>query len=102
MRYRVQVNVFYDVGQIIIAVDFPSLEIADEQVTHSPLLFVECLRVRTKQVRKLLAYILTCRVARTRGNIDLVLNFHGKMNMIWDQAIRIGISNGRYKMFVPA
>jgi hypothetical protein len=70
------VNIFNDVGQIVIAIDFLSFEIADEQVAHPPLLFVERLRVRTKQIRKLLAYILTCRVARTRRNIDLLLNFH--------------------------
>jgi hypothetical protein len=69
-------NVFHDVGQIIIAVNFPSLEIAYEQVAHSFLLLIECLRVGAEKVRKLFADVLTRRVARANRNINGLLNFN--------------------------
>lgn len=56
-------DVFDEIGQVGIALDFLSLEITNEQVTHSFLLLVKRLRVRTKKIGKLLACIMTCRIA---------------------------------------
>lgn len=62
MTDRVEMNVFNDIGQILIAIDLTSLEITDKQIAHSLLLFVECLSVGTKQIRELLAYKMACRI----------------------------------------
>jgi len=77
------------------------LKLLINKFPQSSLLFIKCLRIRTKQIWELLAYKLTFRISCIFRYGYLIFNLDQKMNMIRHEAVSVRLCDWRNKILIP-